>query len=139
MRTWARVVIGVLAAFVALTAIGGGMAMLVGADQFPLAWLRGTPFRDYTVPALVLAVVVGGSSLVAAVAVFAGRQVGALAAMAAGVLLAGYIIVEVLTLKQVPPGPTPTEGLYLGLGLAMCGLAAALWLAERRRDHETLS
>jgi hypothetical protein len=62
-----RIAIGVLAAFIALTAIGGGIAMLAGADQFPRDWLRDTPFSDYTLPALVLAIVVGGSSLVAAV------------------------------------------------------------------------
>ncbi len=41
----------------------------------------------------------------------------------------GYIVV--LILKQAPPGPTLIEGMYFGLGLAIFGLAAYLWRAER--------
>jgi hypothetical protein len=60
-----RIVVSVLTGFIALTAIGGGGALLVGVEQqrFPLDWLRGTPFKDYTIPAILLAVVVGGSAL----------------------------------------------------------------------------
>ncbi len=100
-HTKVRLAIVVLAAFLALSAIGGGIAMLVGAIQFPLAWLRNTPFSDYTIPALALAIVVGGSSLLAAVTAFKGRAGGAIASMAAGLIMAGYEIVEVVTIKQV--------------------------------------
>ena len=139
-----RIIIGVLAAFIALSAIGGGIVLLLGTYQhgvlveagtgarFPVEWLHNTPFSDYTVPALVLAIVVGGSSLIATVTVFTGREVGVLASMAAGLIMASYIAVEVVTLKQVPPGPTWFEGLYFGLGLVVFGLAAYLWLAEGR-------
>lgn len=130
---WVRIAIGVLAGFIALTAIGGGIAILIGADEFPAEWLAGTPFRDYTIPALVLSIVVGGSSLVAAVTVWSGRRLGVLASMAAGLIMAGFIVVEVLILKQVPPGPTVTEGVYFGLGLALFGLASYLWTVETRR------
>jgi hypothetical protein len=49
--------------FVALTALGGGIALATGleADRFPLDWLRGTPFRNYVIPGLILAGVVGGA------------------------------------------------------------------------------
>lgn len=91
-----RLAVGLLAALVALSAIGGGMALLVGAEaeRFPSAWLSGTPFSDYTIPALL-----------------------------AGVILIGYVIVELLLLKQEPPGPTGTEIFYFVLGLLMCFLA----------------
>jgi hypothetical protein len=127
-----RITIGMLAGFIALTAIGGGMAMLSGLDQFPLEWLVGTPFSDYTIPALLLAIVVGGSSLIAVVTIFTGRKVGGLASMMAGLIMAGFIGVEVLILKQVPPGPSLIESMYFGLGLVIFGLAAYLWLAEYR-------
>lgn len=142
-----RIAIGVLAAFIALSAIGGGIALLLGTyqhgvlveagtgAQFPIEWLRNTPFSDYTIPALVLAIVVGGSSLIATVTIFTGREVGVLASMAAGLIMAGYIVMEVVMLKQVPPGPTRVEGLYFGLGLVVFGLATYLWMAEDRRHH----
>ncbi len=113
--------LGLLCGFVALTAIGGGIAMLVGADRFPAEWLKGTLFPDYMLLALVLAVVVGGSALVAAVTAFTRRASAAPASMVAGLLLVGYILVEVAVLKQVPPGPTPIEWMYLALGLVIFG------------------
>jgi hypothetical protein len=139
-----RIAIGVPEAFIALSAIGGGIVLLAGTyqngvlieaggrGQFPLEWLQNTPFSDYTIPALVLAIGVGGSSLIAAVTVFTGREVGVLASVAAGLIMAGYIVVEVVMLKQ---GVSWIEGLYFGLGLLISGLATYLWTAEHRRHH----
>lgn len=135
-----RIVICALTTFIALTAIGGGVAMLTGADRFPLEWLRGTPFADYTIPALVLAVVVGGSSLCAALLIFTKRAWGDRVAIAAGILLVGYISVEVLLLKQAPPGPTWIESMYFILGALVAGLGAYLLKNEfphsRTREGE---
>ena len=120
-----RIVIGVLTGFIALTAIGGGIALLTGAEanRFPAEWLEGTPFKDYTIPALLLAIAVGGSSLVACVTILRGQNAGTPASMLAGLIMMGYIVVEVLILKQAPPGPTPIEIMYFGLGLAVFLLA----------------
>ena len=122
-----RVAIGVLTAFIALTAIGGGIAMLTGLDQFPPEWLAGTPFSNYTIPALLLAIVVGGSSLAAAVMAFGGIKGNALVAVVAGAMLVGYIAVEVIILKQTPPGPTPIEIFYFVMGLLVLAPAVYLW------------
>ncbi len=75
---------------------------------------------------------VGGSSLIAAVLVFTGREEGELASVVAGLIMDGYIVVEVVMLKR---GVSWIEGLYFGLGLLICGLAASLWMAEQRRHH----
>jgi hypothetical protein len=139
-----RIAIGVPEALIALSAIGGGILMLLGTyqdgvlreaggrGQFPLEWLQHTPFSDYTIPALILAIGVGGSSLLAAVLVFTGREEGVLASIAAGLIMAGYIVVEVVMLKQ---GVSWIEGLYFGLGLAISGLATSLWMVEHRSHH----
>lgn len=128
-----RSVIGLTGGFVSLTAIGGGIAILVGADRFPSSWLRETPFRDYTIPAILLAFAVGGSSLIAALSILTGGRGGVVAAMAAGIILVGYIAVEVLILKQVPPGPTTIEIFYFALGLLIFVLGAYLWRVENSR------
>lgn len=140
----ARIAIGVPTAFNALSAIGGGIALLAGTyedgvlreaggrAQFPLAWLQHTPFSDYTIPALILTIGVGGSSLIAAVLVFTGREEGVLASVVAGLIMAGFIVVEVVMLKQ---GISWIEGLYLGLGLLISGLATSLWMVEHRAHH----
>lgn len=97
-----RVALFIVDVFVGLTAIGGGIALAAGleANRFPLEWLRGTPFGSYTVPGLILAVVVGGSAATAAVATLLNPQTGALASMVAGAILVGWIIGEVLLLRQ---------------------------------------
>ena len=127
-----RILIAILTGFIALTAIGGGIAILTGADPFPLAWLAGTPFTDYTIPALLLAIAVGGSALLAALLVLRPGRAGILATLAAGLIMAGYIVGEVLILKQTPPGPTWIEIIYFGLGVAIFALGAYLWIVKER-------
>ena len=66
-----RIALIVVEAFVALGAVAGGIALLTGvfAQGIPVAWLQGTPFSDYTVPGLALAILVGGGMLLAAATV----------------------------------------------------------------------
>ena len=101
-------------------------------NRFPLAWLEDTPFHSYTIPALILTVVVGGSALLACVITFRGRKSGAWFLMASGLLLAGFVTIEALILKQVPPGPTGIEVTYFTIGSTILGFAAYLWRAERQ-------
>lgn len=117
--------------FVGLSGIVGGVAMLVGAIQFPVAWLQGSPFSDYTIPGLLLAVVVGGSSLLAAVTVVIRRELSVMLSAAAGLIMAGYEVVEVAIIDQL----NWLQIVYFALGLAIFGLAAYLWIAEYRRNH----
>jgi hypothetical protein len=139
-----RIAIGVPEAFNALSAIGGGIVLLLGTyqdgvlieaggrAQFPLEWLQHTPFSDYTIPALILMIGVGGSSLIGAVLVFTGREEGLLASVVAGLIMAGFIVGEIVMLRQ---GVSWIEGLYFGLGLAIAGLATSLWMTGHRRHH----
>jgi len=134
-----RIAIGELAAFNALSAIGGRIVILHGTyqdgvlieaggrGQFPLEWFQNMPFSDYTIPALVLMIGVGGSSLIAEITIFIGCEVGVLASVSAGLIIAGFIVVEVAMLKQ---GVSWTLGLYFGLGLLISGLATFFgWLS----------
>jgi hypothetical protein len=128
-----RLVIGVITGFIALTAIGGGIALLTGAEgaRFPLEWLEGTPFNDYTIPALLLTIAVGGSSLAACISLFRNLKNGSVLSLVAGNMMVGFIVVEVLILKQVPPGPTPIEQIYFVLGFTTILLAGLLWRKEQ--------
>lgn len=121
-----RILSTVISGFIALTAIPGGLALLMGmeASRFPIEWLYGTPFEDYTVPALLLAIVAGGSSLAACLATSTRRKKAPYVTMFAGLAMMAYIFGEYLLLKQVPPGPTVIEMVYFGLGLALLALGA---------------
>lgn len=112
-----RVLLILLTSFIALTAIGGGVAILTEIDKFPVEWLKGTLFTNYTIPALILAVIVGGSSLWASICLIRKQKKAMKIAMLAGGIMIGYISIEVLILKQEPMGPTSIEMLYFIVGL----------------------
>lgn len=116
-----------LDAFVAVTAIGGGGALIAGLerDRCSTAMLRRTPFRSFTVPALLLACVVGGSALVAAVAALLDARAGAAASAVAGVALGTFIAYEVARLED-GPGWSSIEAVYFAVAAAMVLLALAV-------------
>ncbi len=134
-----RMLTGAISGFIAFTAVAGGLALLFGGEgrHIPLRWLKGTPFADYTIPALLLVIAVGGSALAASVMIFAGNKFGALTAMAAGLIMMGYITVEVFILKQVPPGPTAVEMFYFGLGLILFLLGGTVRLSANSYSRRT--
>lgn len=127
-----RISLFVLEALAALGAIAGGLALLAGIIRFPPEQLQGTPFSDYTIPGLILAIVVGGSSLVGAVTVFLHRELAVLCSAAAGLILAGWIIGEVILLA---PFAITWQLPFLAWGLVIFGLAAYLWMNEYREQH----
>lgn len=137
-----RVALLVIEGFIGLSAIQGGMGLLKGVEfnfQVPVAWLAGTPFSDYTIPGLVLAIVVGGTALFAAITVFIPREWAVLASALVGLLMIGYEVVEVVSIdSKIGNGLLIALGaqlFYLVLGLAVFGLAGSLWMRDYRRQH----
>ena len=128
-------------AFEAASGIVGAVGLIVGFMDIPVSVLSGTPFTDFTVPALLLGLVVGGSALVAAViTAFGTARSGALASAAAGCITVGYLTVEI---AMIGLGAWPQVVWFL-VGLLMIGLAALLWQAEAhvvdgRARHEPVS
>ena len=100
-RTAIRYSLGGLLAFGALNAFGGGYYGLSGAEGVPTEWLEGSPFPDYFVPSLILLVVVGGSLLMAAIAVVAGLRIARLSASAAGLVLLGWLVAQLAIIGYV--------------------------------------
>ena len=96
-----RYVLGCLLAFVALNAFFGGYYGMTGAKGVPTEWLAGSPFRDYFIPGLILFVVVGGSFLVATIAVFAHLRIARLAAFSAGIIVFGWLAVQIAIIGYV--------------------------------------
>ncbi len=134
-----RLTLVVLEAFVALTSIACGVGLAVGAVQLPLAWLAGTLFSDYTMPGLVMAVAVGGSSFLAAELTRAGRSGDIVASALAGLLLMGLEVAEVAMLDRNLGNWLPFalgfQTIYSMLSLSIFGLAVFLWRTEHRRPH----
>jgi hypothetical protein len=112
-------VLGGLLAFGALNAFGGGYYGMAGAEGVPKEWLEGSPFDDYFIPSLVLFVVVGGTFLAAAIAVFAKLRIARTAAYAASAIVLGWLAVETAIIGYVSwMQPATTIGGLLVLLLA---------------------
>lgn len=124
-----RPVVVVVDLFEAVSALLGAAGLIVGFIGIPVTILTGTPFADFTMPALLLGCVVGGSALAAAViAMFGPRQVDALATAVAGCVTVGWMTVEIAMIGL----GIPAQVVWFYVGLVMIGLAALLWLAEAR-------
>jgi len=126
--------LGGLLAFGALNAFAGGWYGLTGAEGVPTQWLEGSPFRSYFVPSLILLTVVGGSLLIAAIAVFGRLRGGRLAAIGAGAILLGWLTAQVAIIGYVSwMQPATAVG-----GLMVLVLARLLPKADTlRRQHGT--
>jgi hypothetical protein len=84
----------VLHALVGLTAIIPGWTMAtagtVGGFTLPTEWLSSyAPFRNYLVPGLILLFIIGVGNVIAAVINLVDPEVGAIASLAAGVIVVG--------------------------------------------------
>ena len=115
-------------AFVALTAVFGGITVAAGVDKFPAAWLAGTWFSSYLIPGLILSVVVGGSATAATVATLCEREASTLFSGVAGGILLGWLIGERLILPPAAFSPQFwwLEAIYVAAGLMMLVPAAAV-------------
>lgn len=96
-----RSILGFLLAFSALNAFGGGYYGMSGAEGVPLELLAGSPFKNYFVPSLVLFVVVGGSFLFAAIAVFARLPYSRFAAYGAVAVVFIWLAVQLAIIGYV--------------------------------------
>jgi hypothetical protein len=137
-----RIALLAIAAFIATSAIEGGVAVLGGVVfgyKLPLAWLAGTPFSDYTIPGLVLAIVVGSSALLAAATIFIHREWAVLVSVLAGLMMTGYLVVEIVSIDSKLGDALPTslavQLFYFVLGVALIGLGRFLWMREYRSSR----
>lgn len=114
-----RRLLGTFLAFGALNAFAGGWFGLSGAPGVPTEWLDGSPFGTYFVPSLVLFFVVGGTLLLAAISVFTRSRNATLLSVIAGVILLGWIAIQVGIIGYVSwMQPATVIGAVLILGLA---------------------
>jgi hypothetical protein len=124
-----RISVLVLDLFEAASGIVGGVGLAAGFVGIPVRVLDGTPFADFTVPALLLGIVVGGSALVAAVITALGiKGLDAMASAYAGCITVGWLTVEIAMIGL----GSWAQVFWMLIGLAMIGLSALLWRAEWR-------
>jgi len=136
-----RIILVIIEVFIGLSAISGGIALLIGAfaQWLPVAFLQGTPFSNYIIPGLVLTIVVGGGMLLAAATQFIQREWAVYLSAAMGFIMIGWVIVEVAIINRNEQAMIPStivqQILFLVLGLVIVGLAISLWMTKYRGQH----
>lgn len=103
-------------------ALGGAWYGLAGAEDVPVEWLDGTPFRDYTIPSLILGGAVGGSMLAAGWAVARRRPRRRALSGVAGAVLVGWIGTQVALIGW----RSPLQPAFLSVGATTIALARRL-------------
>jgi len=93
-----RTVVG-LHLFNAVSAVGGGIALVAGGLGVPTTLLRHTPFESFVVPGVFLAVIIGGTALLGATALLTHRPRALVTSTAAGAVMVGWILGETLLIE----------------------------------------
>jgi hypothetical protein len=132
--TSTRATLLVLQAFVAITAVAGAAIVV---PTLPLEWLKVGPLTDYTIPALALGVLCGGSAIVAFVLLVVDPRLGGAASMVAGTFMITFEIVEiaVVGLSLLEYGVDNLQSwlqiVYLVVGASGVALGYHLWTLLR--------
>jgi hypothetical protein len=107
--------------FNAASSVGGGIALMTGLIPEQASWVEHTDFPSLYLPGVVLLAVVGGTSLIAALAA-AHRATGwQLSCIVAGVVMLVWIVGEVASIR----------GFHVLQVVYFCTGAAVLWCTVR--------
>jgi hypothetical protein len=122
----AKVVVG-LELLLSIGALAGGAMLFFSPDGsalgLPLALLEHAGFESFRLPGLILFAVNGLLPLVSALGVRRRRRWAPASVMAVGVLLVGWIAVQVALLRSFD---APLHGTYLLLGIVLAGLGYSM-------------
>lgn len=116
----------ILVSFVAVTAIPSGLLLVIspGGDiiHLPLSLLNSTPFKSFLLPGIILTFIVGGVNLLAAISLIRGSVNRYNGALAGGIIISGWIVVQVILINAVHW----LHFLYFGIGIIIILLAYQL-------------
>ncbi len=93
--------LAILHGIVGIGAVGGGLALMTGRSGMPDRYLKGSSFDSFMIPGLALTILVGGSSVLAAAAIWRrrGRALGL--SFLASAILAGWFIVQIAEVGMI--------------------------------------
>ena len=121
----------VLEVFLAIGALGGGAALMLGPHgeivPLPVSALAGSPFADYFLPGTILFAVLGLGPVAAAVIAWRRHPVAPFLALLVGGALLIWLAVEILIVGY--SRHPPLQAGYLGLGVVIT-LVGACWVGQ---------
>lgn len=105
MKLVIKIVSIALLLFNGIGAIYGGGSLILHPDgsglQMPLEILKLSPFSDFLIPGIVLFIVNGVGSFFALFTVLFNKKKNYLFVMAQGVVLCGWIVIQIIMIKQL--------------------------------------
>lgn len=132
MKTIAKITALLLLVVNGTGALYGGLRMIADPSgsglQMPLSFLEHTPFQSYLIPGIVLLTVNGILSFVTIAAVFLKVRNYAWYVIMQGVILSGWIIVQVLLLRVFY---APMHATFLAIGVLLIG--CGFYLRDSRK------
>lgn len=124
------VILIVLTIFLALTTFLGGIGLMTNLIAMPVTMLQGSPFKDFTIPALALSVIAAGSALFAAILLLRKSRFALLFANTTGVIIMFFEFVEVLVIGSPAGIARNLQILYFGLGTLIVIAAMGIWFLD---------
>ena len=121
-----RTLLFILLCIIGVTATISGILMISDPTgeilKLPTGLLQGSPFHNYLVPGILLAVVVGGSFLAAVFLNLLRHKNRYNYALAAGVIITGWILIQVILIETFHW----LHMVYLGMGILIILVAYQL-------------
>lgn len=113
--TGGRLILLANCSFMALTAVAGGIGLLIGGIAPDLELLEHSPFQTYAIPGMVL-VGVGVTALLATILLAIAHRSGSIAAVVAGLMMVVFELVEVWTIGSPDAVAGALQLFYLSVG-----------------------
>jgi hypothetical protein len=113
----------ILNIFLALTALAGCIQLVEGTYAPPVETLQGSLFKDFTIPGLMLGLVVGGSAAFATVLLFRRNRFAFLFSAAAGLTIMVFEFVEVMVIGSPDLISRTLQIGYISLGALLITLS----------------
>lgn len=101
----------------------GGLGLVRDGSGLDVAWIEHTLLPSWTIPGVLLALLVGGGMLTAAVVTLRERALAAPAALVMGVVLLAWLAIETLMIGWHGGSQLPLDILCGGLAAALVALA----------------
>ena len=105
MKIIYEILAAILLLFNGIGAIYGGSSFILHPDgsglKMTTGWLNNSPFTDYLIPGIILFIANGLFSLFTLVMMFSGNRRYPFFVMAQGVILTGWIVIQILLVQRV--------------------------------------
>jgi hypothetical protein len=125
MKTFIKIIVILMLLFNGIGAFYGGLSLITDPTgnklQLPQNYLEHTPFRNYLIPGIILLCVNGFFSFLTLLTIMLKYKRADLFVIAQGILLSGWIIVQIILLR-IFYAPLHGTLLTIGILLTICGL-----------------